>query len=172
MRENGNKLLRYLLYTLEIIVLFILQGTPGLFPEIFGARPILVATATAIIAMNESPNAAIGFGLLAGLLMDLGYDSTLGFYALILVIVCFFVSVISSSSLNVTFASAMVVALCVNAIIVVLGWVFQFLLMGYSHPAYALTNKYIPKYFYSMLLAPLTFVITRAIGNVMRPDPV
>ena len=39
MIRDLNKLIRYLAYVLELLVLFMLQETPGLLPSIFGARP-------------------------------------------------------------------------------------------------------------------------------------
>ena len=35
-----NRLIRYLAYTLELLVLFMLQETPGLLPTIFGSRTL------------------------------------------------------------------------------------------------------------------------------------
>ena len=45
-----NRLIRYLAYTLELLVLFMLQETPGLLPTIFGSRPLLVLPAVLTIA--------------------------------------------------------------------------------------------------------------------------
>ena len=39
--RDFNRVIRYLAYTLEILVLFMLQETPGLLPSIFGVRPVL-----------------------------------------------------------------------------------------------------------------------------------
>ena len=37
-----NRLVRSLAYVLELLVLFMLQETPGLLPPVYGARPVLV----------------------------------------------------------------------------------------------------------------------------------
>lgn len=36
MRVEWNKVIRYLAYTLELLVLFMLQETPGLLPPLLG----------------------------------------------------------------------------------------------------------------------------------------
>ena len=51
MRVEWNKVIRYLAYTLELLVLFMLQETPGLLPPLFGARPVLLFPAVITIAI-------------------------------------------------------------------------------------------------------------------------
>ena len=92
MIRDVNKLVRYLAYTLEILVLFMVQETPGLLPSIFGARPVLLFPVVVTIAMFETEIPALGFGVLGGLLCDFGLSGMLGFHALVLGLLCFFIS--------------------------------------------------------------------------------
>ena len=39
------KIIRYFAYTIEILILYMVQETPGLLPEIGGARPVLLIPA-------------------------------------------------------------------------------------------------------------------------------
>lgn len=48
------KIIRYFAYTIEILILYMVQETPGLLPEIGGARPVLLIPAAISIAMFES----------------------------------------------------------------------------------------------------------------------
>ncbi|HBT91305.1 MAG TPA: rod shape-determining protein MreD, partial [Ruminococcaceae bacterium] len=61
------RVIRYLGYSIEILVLFVLQETPGLIPEIGGARPVMLIPAAVCIAMFESETPAMAFGLAGGL---------------------------------------------------------------------------------------------------------
>ena len=45
------KYLRYFAYTIEILVFFMVQETPGLVPDLFGARPVLLIPVALSIAM-------------------------------------------------------------------------------------------------------------------------
>lgn len=72
-----NRLIRYLAYTLELLVLFMLQETPGLLPAIYGVRPVLVLPAGLAIAMFEEETPAMAFGIAAGLFCDFGYSGVL-----------------------------------------------------------------------------------------------
>ena len=53
MRVEWNKVIRYLAYTLELLVLFMLQETPGLLPPLFGARPVLLFPAVITIHVRD-----------------------------------------------------------------------------------------------------------------------
>lgn len=165
---DRSRLIRYIAYTLEILILFILQQTPGLFPEIFGVRPLLVIPAVITIAMFEPELAAMGFGIFGGLFMDYGGGGSLGFYALVLALLCFVISIIFNTVLQVNIGTAIITALWTVAIIVSLSWLFQFFLKGYSMPGYAFLHHYVPKYCYTLILFPLIFLINRGLAKHVR----
>ena len=75
MRVEWNKVIRYLAYTLELLVLFMLQETPGLLPPLFGARPVLLFPAVITIAMFETEIPALAFGVVGGLFCDFGLSA-------------------------------------------------------------------------------------------------
>lgn len=160
-----NRLVRYIAYSLEIFLLYILQQTPGLFPEIFKARPVLLYAAALSISMFENEVPAVIFGLICGLLLDFGFGGTLGIHAIVVAIICFVISMLAKSILKINLGVAIVISICATAVFVVLGWLYQFVIPGYSYPLYTLINHYLPKYLYSLLLFPLIFIVTRGIFN-------
>ena len=103
--KDLNKLIRYLAYVLELLVLFMLQETPGLLPSIFGARPVLLFPAVVAIAMLE-PSARLLFGVVGGLFCDFGLSGMLGFHALVLGVLCFFISLVIRTYLQNNMATA------------------------------------------------------------------
>lgn len=66
------------------------QETPGLIPELFGARPVLLIPVALSIALFEGERPSMMFGLFSGLLIDFGIGGALGFHALLLAATCFF----------------------------------------------------------------------------------
>ena len=68
MSERSNSFFRYLTYVIELILTFILCTTPGLLPEIFGAKPALVVCVALTVAVFEREIPAMIIGLLAGIL--------------------------------------------------------------------------------------------------------
>ena len=91
MTERSNSFFRYLAYALELILTFILCTTPGILPEIFGAKPALVVCVALTAAVFEREIPAMIIGLAAGILTDLGYTDSIGIFAISLTIICFIV---------------------------------------------------------------------------------
>lgn len=162
-----NKLVRYLAYTLELLVLFMLQETPGLLPAIFGARPVLLFSAVITIAMFETEVPALAFGVLGGLFCDFGLSGTLGFHALVLGTLCFFISLLVRVYFQTNLATAIFTGVWSIALTVAAQWVFLYALY-YSQPVYALTHHFLPKYFYTLLFLPLLYFLNRGLSQAVR----
>ena len=104
--KDLNRLIRYLAYTLELLVLFMVQETPGLLPAVAGVRPVLLLPAAVAIAMFEEEVPALAFGIVAGLLCDFGFSRVLGFHALVLGALCFFVSLLVRTRMQANLVTA------------------------------------------------------------------
>jgi len=165
---DKNKIIRYIAYSLEISVLFLLQETPGFMPSVFGARPVLILSAVMAISMFESELASMGFGIYAGVLLDFGLGCTMGFHALTLAVLCFFVSVFCRVVIQINFITSTLTAICSIAMAVLIGWFFLYLVAGYSMPSFALVNVYLPKYIYTVIVFPLIFVMNRGLSRTIR----
>ena len=124
MIRDLNKLIRYLAYVLELLVLFMLQETPGLLPSIFGARPVLLFPAVVAIAMLEPEVPALLFGVVGGLFCDFGLSGMLGFHALVLGVLCFFISLLVRVYLQSNIATALLTGIVGIGLTVCLQWFF------------------------------------------------
>lgn len=91
MSDRTNSFFRYLAYVLELLLLFVLTTTPRLMPELFGAKPALLLCAALTIAVYEREIPAMIFGMLAGMLTDLGYTNHIGLFTISLTVICFIV---------------------------------------------------------------------------------
>lgn len=168
-----NRAIRYLAYTLELLVLFMLQETPGLLPSIFDARPVLLLPAAITIALFEPELPSLAFGIVGGLFADFGLSGLLGFHALLLGVLCFFVSLLSRQYLQLNIVTAVITGVWTIGIVISLGWLFFYYLKGYSMPGYAFTHHYLPKYFYTMLFVPLVYFMNKGLFQAVRsPDDV
>lgn len=162
------KVLRYFAYTIEILVFYMVQETPGLVPDLFGARPVLLIPIALSIAMFEKETAAMVFGLLCGLLIDFGAGGVLGFHGLLLSVICYSVGLIAANLIQTNFLTAMITSVISTGCVVLLQWVFFYLLFGYSHAAYALTAHYIPRFFYTTAFMPVAYYFNRALALQIR----
>ena len=166
MIRDLNKLIRYLAYVLELLVLFMLQETPGLLPSIFGARPVLLFPAVVAIAMLEPEVPALLFGVVGGLFCDFGLSGMLGFNALVLGVLCFFISLVIRTYLQNNMATAILTGVWSIGLVVLAQWFFLYFFQ-YSYPAYALTHHYLPKYFYTLLFLPLLYLLNRGLSQAL-----
>ena len=166
MIRDLNKLIRYLAYVLELLVLFMLQETPGLLPSIFGARPVLLFPAVVAIAMLEPEVPALLFGVVGGLFCDFGLSGMLGFHALVLVVLCFFISLVIRTYLQNNMATAILTGVWSIGLVVLAQWFFLYFFQ-YSYPAYALTHHYLPKCFYTLLFLPLLYLLNRGLSQAL-----
>lgn len=165
---NRYKAVRYLGYALELIVVFVLQETPGLIPGICGARPILLIPAAISIAMFENDTASMLYGLAGGLLIDFGYGGILGFHGLMLAAAGYVVSLVAANLLRTNFLTAMLMSVVTCAAAVLLQWVFFYVLFGYADPAYALRAHYLPIFCYTAAVTPVSYYFNRAIALQVR----
>ena len=99
---------RYFSYFLELLLLFILQTTPRLLPEIFGSKPLLLIPAVITIALLENEIPAMFFGLAGGLLLDFGYSDNIGFFTITLTLSCFYIGLVFRDYLVISFVNATV----------------------------------------------------------------
>ena len=70
MRKQTKNILKWIVYIVTLLVLFIMQTTPGLF-QIFGTRPILGLPFAVCLSMFETEKTAAVLGALAGGLWDI-----------------------------------------------------------------------------------------------------
>lgn len=162
------RVIRWFAYVLEIIVIFVLQETPGLLPELWGARPVAVIPAVLSIAMFESRGPAMAFGLFGGLLIDFGFGGVLGFHGLLLAAACYAVSLMAEDLFRTNLLTALLISAVVTAAAVLLEWTCFYVLRGYSEEGYALTAHYLPMFCYTAALMPVTYYFNRALAAQIR----
>ena len=138
------KIIRYFAYTIEILILYMVQETPGLLP------------------------AGIAFGLLCGLFLDIGMGGVLGFHGLLLAAACYGVGLLTADLIQTNFLTSLLLAAGAVAGILFLQWVFFYLLYGYEYSGYALVTRYLPRMAYSFCTMPLCYAFNRALAQQIR----
>ena len=141
---NRKKWIRYVLYAVEILLLFLLQDTPGLLPQIMGVKPLPVLSAALTIAMVEACTPAMAFGMYAGFLADIGSGAVFGYHALTFGVLCFLLSGLCGTRIQIQLFTSVLMGLWSCAVAVLL-------------TLYALVTKYLPIYFYTLLTIPVCY---------------
>lgn len=65
------------------------QGSGFIIPEIFGGRPLMLISLALCIASFENTLPSVIFGALCGVLTDISFDGSIGYFAFALTIVCY-----------------------------------------------------------------------------------
>lgn len=153
------KVFRYLAYSLEILLLFVFGTTPHLIPEIFGSTPCFLVALALAIAVFESQIPAMFIGLFCGLLTDIGYSNSVGFFTVMLTVICFALGFCSNNLITIKFYTVMLIATLVITALLTLHFVFEFVINGYDYLWVYYVNHYISRIMQTILcVIPLFFV--------------
>lgn len=156
---KNMKFFRYLAFSLEMILLFILGTTPNVMPEIFGSTPCLLLSLAMAIAVFEAEVPAMFFGLLSGLLTDIGFSNSVGIFTVSMTIVCFTLGFCANNIITIKFWNVMLISALVISAVLSLHFVFEYVIRGYSDMGVYFVNHYISRIVQTILcVIPLFFV--------------
>ncbi len=159
---------RYLAYSLEILVLFILGSTPSLLPQIFGATPCILVALALTIAVFESEVPAMFFGVICGVLTDLGFSNSTGTFTIALTICCFVLGFCANNFITVNFLNVMITAAVVITALLSLHFLFNFVLKGYDHVGTYFVHHYISRIVQTIIGTAILYFINKFIYETLR----
>ena len=169
MTQKRYDLIRYFAYTLELLLLFMLQQTPSLLPEILGGRPVLLIPAAILIAMYETNVISMAFGIAAGLLLDFASGHGLGFHAIVLAVLCFLFSSLCMELIQTNFLTALAAGAVLTGIVILLQWLALYVGPGYSQPFYAFIHHYLARFVYTYLFILPLYFLNRLLAVNINP---
>lgn len=161
-------MLRRGILSVILIVLFILQTTPGLFHAFGKASAMPLVPAVICIGMFERETAGAFFGFAAGLMWDMVSAQPAGYHAAFLMILgCVSGLLITHLMRNNLLTSCI---LGVGGILLhgMCYWLFFVAARGYDGAAFLLTEKYLPSMLYTAAFIPLFYFIIRILCKQLR----
>lgn len=162
------KFYRYLAYSIEILVLFVLGSTPSLLPDVFGATPCLLLSLGITIAVFESEVPAMFFGLVCGALTDLGFSNSIGTFAIGLTIVCFILGFCANNFITANFVSVMITAVVVITALLSLHFVFSYVMKGYDNASVYYVNHYTSRIVQTILCTAVLYFVNRFLYTTLN----
>lgn len=159
MRSNNRAFFKYLAYALEVVLLAVLQSTPKLLPEIFGAKPFLLLALALSITAFEDFIPSIIFAAVCGTVSDLNSSGAVGYFAIAFTVVCAAVHYFSGTYLNNTLFTFIITSAA--AVLPVLGFFFViFRAIGGGEGIWTLFfGHYILRMVLTLLSAVILYVI-------------
>lgn len=160
MHTRSNAYLRYTVLGFLVLLLYLFQVTPRMLPSIGGILPVPLVPLTVVIAMREYEGVGATFGLACGLLMDVTSTSSMGFHAVLLLLLGFLSSLLVNSLLNDTLRTALLLGAMGTAIYCIAHWIMTYVLSGLQGAVDFLFHRYLPVFVYTLIfLIPLYFLV-------------
>lgn len=170
MSERSNSFFRYLAYVLELILTFILSTTPGLLPEIFGAKPALVVCVALTVAVFEREIPAMIIGMAAGILTDLGFSDSIGVFSISLTIICFVVGYAANNLIVAKFSNYLLYALVTVGILFMLYFLVTFIIPGVENMWDYFTEHIISRMVQTFLYSIPFYFINHFVYSTLSPE--
>ena len=158
----------WILYSVAVLLLALMQMSPRFFPEIAYARPTPLVVFVVCIAMLEGPAVGSVMGMVAVLLWGMYSTRVFGYYGLMLMGIGLVVGLLVQWLLRANFLSAML--LCLSGVVVysLLDWLMCYVLFLNAEAATVLLHVYLPNALYTVLLSPLAYGCVLLLARFLR----
>lgn len=149
---------KYLAYALEIVILYVLQDTPNLIPQLFGGKPLLLVVLAISIAARENQIPSTVFGAVCGVLTDIS-GGGIGYFGIMLTLVCYFEAELFKKYIVVSFRMVLLYAVAASAVLVGLYFVIFRMLAGVEGAGELFVSHYLSRMVYTLVcIVPLYFL--------------
>ena len=170
MNERATGFVRYLAYAMEIILLYVLGSTPGLLPEIFGAKPTLLLCVALTVAIFEREIPAMIIGIVCGMLIDLGHSNSIGLFTIGLAIICFIVGYAANNLVVAKFTTFLLYAFVTVGGLFMLYYLFGFVWAGVGDHWDYFMNHLLSRMVQTFLLSIPIYFLNRFIYHMLGTD--
>lgn len=170
MSERKNAVFRYIAYSIELILAFVLLSTPNLIPELFGAKPALLLCIALTAAVFEHEIPAMIFGAAAGILMDLGYADSIGLFAISLTIICFLLGWIANNLVTANIWNFLLIAALMIGGLYMLYYLFNFVWAGIDDCELYFKNHILSRMIQTFLWSIVFYFLNRFIYHTLSEE--
>ncbi len=154
--NNKPKYFRFGIYVLLICLAALVQNSPYILPEVFGARAFLLLPLLVSIAMFEREIAAAVFGAFAGVLWDITSVKD-GFNAFVLMLICAVCSLLIIRLMRNNILTALVLGASAVVTYCIL-YAIVYLFLGGAGASFAqLFTFYLPSCIYTLVFVPIFY---------------
>ena len=170
MSDRANSFFRYLAYVIELLLTFVLTTTPGLMPELFGGKPTLTICVALTAAVYEREIPAMIFGMLAGIMADLGYSDSIGLFTISLTVICFIVGYAANNLIVAKFMNFLLYAAVAVGLLYLLYFLVRFIIPGVDHPWEYFTAHILSRMVQTFLFSIPFYFVNKFIYDTLRPE--
>lgn len=154
--KAGLRARKHITYIVSIVLLYVLQSTPGLF-EVYGIQPDFVIPVAVCIAICEGELTGGLYGAFAGVLCDLGAATLFGFNGMTLLVCCTAVGLATAYLLRTNLMSYVMLLFATLAVRGLLDYLLSYVMWGYEDVWMVLVYNILPSILYSAAVSPLFY---------------
>ncbi len=159
--------LKYALYFVIFVLLYVLQNIPGLF-TVYEVKPVLLIPAAVVLACFEGEFIGGLYGALAGLLCDTAAFSLFGYDGIFVLVCCVAAGLLVIYLLRQNLSSAFMLVGAVMTLRSLGRFFFQYVFWGYEQVGLLFWKEAFWVAVYSTLLTPLYFWLWKRLVHWFR----
>ncbi len=158
---------RFLAYSIEVIVIYILIGTPSLIPEVYGSKPCLLIPLAISVAIYENEIGGIVFGIICGGLTDIGFGNGLGWYAVSMAVICFFIGYFAENIIMTNLPVILIIGFISTVFTIGISFCLKILIKDIDYPWIYFLNHYLSRILYTFIFVPVFYYINRFVATTL-----
>ena len=163
-KRNGILIARWGLYTLVLLVAAALQSTPG-FLCVGPCKAFLILGVCIAVSVQEDEFSGALFGAVGGMLWDFTAGRTIGFFAIVMLFICFFCSVLVQLYLKKAYINIFLLNVVAGIVVTGMDFLFDYWMRGYPEPMHVYATIILPEVVVSALLALLSVRLIHSIAS-------
>lgn len=163
-KRNRILIARWVLYTLVLLVAAALQTTPG-FLCIGECKPFWILGVCIAVSAQENEFSGALFGALGGMLWDFTSGRTIGFFAIGMLFLCFFCSVLVQLYLKKAYANIFLLNVLAGLLVTGMDFLFGYWMRGFPEPMRVYTTIILPEVLISAVLALFSMWLIHVIAS-------
>ena len=160
--ETKVKIFKWSTYVLVGLAFLCIQSDPYL-TQILGSRPNILLPYAVFVAIYEDSYDSAMFGAFIGLLMDYSMQNISGFLGFLMLGLCYGVSTLTHRYFKTNFKNAIIVLASCILIFEAFNFIFRYSIM-YNNAGELLSLKYYGVYIYTIIIAPIVYLITKKLN--------
>ncbi len=161
---------RYALYVLELFVLYLIEGTPGLIPPLYLAKPLLLTSLAVSAAAFEMPYFSLFFGVACGLVIDVGTGGIMGLSSVILGVICWYEASWNDKYIKNNIYMVLLYSAAACAAVIGMKFFVFFFVKQYDGAFDIFREHYVMRMLYSWAVTPLVYLLTMAVSNTFTKE--
>ena len=168
-KRSRSQIIKWVCYTLLMLLCTVLQTTPGLF-QLGDAKPLWLLPLCLAVSVCEGEFAGALFGMVCGLLWDYTAGRTVGMLALELLLMCFALSVLVQLYLQGSTWNFALISMVTAALVLSLDWLFFYYMPGYSWALSRWLTFVLPSAMMTLVPSLVLFSLVRHIYSAFKID--